>query len=240
MNERHQPLEHTLAAEEQRLIVAYAKRRHSSFLDPGHLFAQQERERYALELLKEKGFLPLEGKSILDVGCGSGTWILQFVRWGAEANKIAGVDVRSDTIKRAQDRVPSGVKLHLGNAASLPYPADTFDIVLQATVFTSVLDNVVRRKIASEMIRVVKPGGMIMWYDFEVNNARNPDVRRVTKREIFDLFSGCRIDLRRVTLAPPLIRMLAPYSWLMTYMLSRIPPLCTHSLGAITKAVVGA
>jgi hypothetical protein len=57
----------------------------------------------------------------------------------------------------------------------------------------------------------------------------------VSKREIRMLFPACRIDLRRVTLAPPLARLLAPRSWLLTYLLSCSRVLCTHYLGAITR-----
>jgi hypothetical protein len=60
-------------------------------------------------------------------------------------------------------------------------------------------------------------------------------VRGVKKREIHRLFPGCRIELRRITLAPPLVRVLAPYSWLSCYLLERIPWLCTHYLGVIRK-----
>jgi hypothetical protein len=107
-------------------------------------------------------------------------------------------------------------------------------------MFTSVLDAGIRRQIASEMLRVLKPDGVILWYDFLVNNPQNPDVRGVPKREIGALFSGCRFDLRRVTLVPPVVRWLAPRSWFMTYMLSHVRPLCTHYLGVITKLVARA
>ncbi|MGH7529923.1 MAG: class I SAM-dependent methyltransferase [Gemmatimonadales bacterium] len=224
------------AVEAQRLEAAYDKRpQRSSWSSAGHLFGQQERERLSLALLRRHRYLPLDDKTILEVGCGSGTWILQFIRWGARPEHIAGLDVRPRAIAQARSRVPAAVRLELANAAALPFPADAFDLVLQATVFTSVLDRDLRRQIASEMIRVVKPTGLIMWYDFQVNNARNPDVRAVPAHEIRDLFTGCRIELRRVTLAPPVIRWLAPHSWLATYLLSQIPPFCTHCLGAITK-----
>jgi hypothetical protein len=36
----------------------------------------------------------------------------------------------------------------------------------------------------------------------------------VKKREIHRLFPRCHIQLRRITLAPPLVRLLAPYTWL--------------------------
>jgi ubiquinone/menaquinone biosynthesis C-methylase UbiE len=226
----------TLAAEAERLQAAYAQRQDlSSWASSGHLFSHQARERRALGLLKRYGFLPLAEKLILDVGCGSGGWIQQLVRWGAQPEHITGLDLLPDRLERARQRVPSAVRLEAGNAAELPFPDAAFDLVLQSTMFTSVLDPDVRRTIASEMLRVLRPGGLILWYDFHVTNPWNADVRPVTKQEIRELFSGCRIELRRITLLPRLARWLAPRSWLLTYLLSGIPLLCTHYLGAITK-----
>jgi len=99
------------------------------------------------------------------------------------------------------------------------------------------LDHGMKQQIAAEMLRVVKREGLILWYDFHVNNPRNPDVLGVKKREIFRLFPGCQIQLRPITLPPPLVRLLAPYSWLACYVLARIPFLCTHYLGVIQKGV---
>ena len=87
------------------------------------------------------------------------------------------------------------------------------------------------------MLRVLKPNGLILWYDFLLNNPLNPDVRGVRKREIFALFSGCNFDLRRVNLVPPVLRWLAPRSWFLTYMLGRVRPFCSHYLGVITKLI---
>jgi hypothetical protein len=57
----------------------------------------------------------------------------------------------------------------------------------------------------------------------------------VKTREIRELFPHCRIQLQRITLAPPLLRSLAPLSWMACYLLSKIPFLCTNVLGTIRK-----
>jgi hypothetical protein len=75
-------------------------------------------------------------------------------------------------------------------------------MIVQSTVFSSILDSDMKRKVASEMVRVLKPDGLIIWYDCFVSNPRNKDVKGITKNEIHQLFPGCQIDLRRVTLAP--------------------------------------
>src|SRR5437867_11132761 len=98
--------------EEDRIRTAYAKRhldsRYSHF-NPGHLLHVQERERRVLMLLKAHGFANLQGKRILDVGCGTGQWILDLVKWGARPENLVGVDLLQDRIDTARMLCPSGV-----------------------------------------------------------------------------------------------------------------------------------
>jgi hypothetical protein len=82
---------------------------------------------------------------------------------------------------------------------------------------------------------VVRPGGLILWYDYHVNNPSNPDVKAVKARELSRLFEGCAIDRHRVTLAPPLARVVAPRSRSIYSLLSAIPLLRTHYLAAIRR-----
>lgn len=101
------------------------------------------------------------------------------------------------------------------NAAELPYRDRSFDIVLQSTVFTSLLDPGFQEQVAREMVRVLRRDGWILWYDFRVNNPWNPDVRGVAKRRVNELFPGMASVFYPVTLAPPLIRALVPrFTWL--------------------------
>jgi hypothetical protein len=86
------------------------------------------------------------------------------------------------------------------------------------------------------MLRVVKPTGRILWYDYHVNNRRNADVRRVTRNEIAHLFAGCSVHLKRLTLAAPLARLVAPRSTAMYRVLNSVPFLRTHYLGVIRPA----
>jgi ubiquinone/menaquinone biosynthesis C-methylase UbiE len=227
--------------EELRIESAYARRKHTvseerySFFEKGNLFIIQERERYILALLKRHGFAPLGAKKILEIGCGTGYWLREFIKWGARPENTAGIDLLSDRVAEARRLCPETVRIRCGNAAELDFPGATFDLVLQSTVFTSVLDPSLKKQIAAEMLRVVKGDSLILWYDYHANNPWNPDVRGVKRREIYQLFPGCRIDLRRITLVPPLARLIAPYSWLTCYFLEKIPLLCTHYLGVIQK-----
>jgi ubiquinone/menaquinone biosynthesis C-methylase UbiE len=117
----------------------------------------------------------------------------------------------------------------------LDYQNETFDLVLQSTVFTSVLDIRMKTQIAGEMCRVLRPNGLIFWYDYHMDNPRNPDVKGVKLREIKALFSNCEVRMKRITLAPPITRAIAPYSWLGCFVLSKVPWLCSHYIGVIRK-----
>jgi ubiquinone/menaquinone biosynthesis C-methylase UbiE len=226
-------------AEETRIHDVYARRgslrRRYSWFNAGHVFEIQQLERGILECLRREGLAALERQKVLEIGCGNGFWLREFIKWGAEPENLAGVDLLGHRIAEARGRCPRHVRLEHANAARLRFAAASFDIVFQATVFTSILDAALKMAVAKEMMRVVNNEGVILWYDFRFNNPRNPDVRGVEREEIARLFPGCEVALRRVTLAPPLARRLAPLSWMSCQLLEKIPWLCTHYLGTIRK-----
>ena len=206
-----------------------------SFFDAAYFVSLYEREKELLSMLSQHGVHSLKQKRILEVGCGAGIWLRAFLQWGAEPENVFGIDLLPGRIEEARQRCPRGVHLECGNATSLAFPDRSFDLVLQSTVFTSVLDCGMKQRIAAEMLRVLKPQGFVLWYDFHVNNPRNPDVRCIRKSEIRELFPHCRIHLSRTTLAPPIARLVGPYSALLYILLSGTKILCTHYLGLIER-----
>jgi SAM-dependent methyltransferase len=227
-----------LAAEVQRLEAAYGRRREGdrySCFNPGQLFLLQQRERQVLALLRSQGLSRLQGRKILEIGCGDGIWLGDFIKWGAEPGNLTGLDLLPGAPAAARANLPARVSLIQADGAYLPLAAGTFDLVLQSTVFTSILDPLMKQSVAREMLRVLKPQGLILWYDYHLNNPANPDVRGVKKAEIHRLFPGCDITLRRLTLAPPIARRLAPHSFLLCYLLEELRFLNSHYLGVIRK-----
>jgi len=217
-----------------------------SLTRPANLFHWQQRSRHALALLQRCGMLPLDGRRVLEVGCGEQGWLGDLESWGVRRRDLAGIDLDPQRIDIARRRfgpsldesgqiVSPGADLHCGNAAGLPWADAQFDIVVQSTVFTSILDWELKRAIASDLMRVLKPRGVVLWYDFFVDNPRNPNVRGVGRREIATLFKGCEIVLERVTLAPPVARRLVPLGWGLAMALEALKLLNTHYLCVIRK-----
>jgi ubiquinone/menaquinone biosynthesis C-methylase UbiE len=203
-------------------------------LNSSALFITQQREKELLSALSQFGIDDLSTYKIIDIGCGTGGVLLDFIRYGACPSNLCGVDLLSDRIERACEISPN-VDFKCASGECLPYVDNSFDILLLFTVFTSIFDFNKKKCIALESLRILKPGGIIIYYDFMYNNPRNPDVKGVPKKEIFELFPNCRIYLKRITLAPPLVRIIAPYSYLVCYFLEKFRIFNTHYLGIIRK-----
>ena len=231
----------SLELEDSRLRNAYGRRdaqrdaRLYSYFNRANLFIIQERERRMLALLARHGLSDLSCLRILEIGCGCGYWIRQFVQWGAKPKNLAGVDVLPLRIADARRLCPSGAALKCQNAAQLDFAEGSFDLVLASTVFSSILDASARKCVAAEMLRVLRPSGAILWYDFFVDNPANHDVKGVRKGQIRSLFPGCGVHAERITLAPPLARRLAGFSLGACRALGALRFLDTHYLALIER-----
>jgi SAM-dependent methyltransferase len=232
-----------MSEEVERVRAVYARRRERAarekgyfgFEGPAHVARVHERLARTLRLLSRHGFHPLGETRVLDLGCGEGGMLRRFTEWGAAPARLAGIDVRQDAIEQARALSPA-IDLRVGTGSELPWPDGSFDLVCQHTVFTSILDTAIRQAVAAEMRRVLTRDGAVLWYDFMYDNPRNPDVRRVGKREITSLFPGFVLDLVRITLAPPLARRIpGPLLPVCYPMLAGFPLLCTHYLGILRR-----
>jgi hypothetical protein len=83
-----------------------------------------------------------------------------------------------------------------------------------------------------EAEHVLKPGGLILSYDFWLNPT-NKQTRGLRMSEIRASFPNCQIDSRKITLAPPIARRLIPVSWLLSAFLEKLTIFNTHYLVAI-------
>ena len=200
--------------------------------NPGELHMAQSLERALLAMLRRKHMLPLKSREILDIGCGTGGLLMGLLVDGADPGRLHGVDLLEERISRARSLSPN-LDFRCADAQQLPYDSGAFDLVIQCTVFTSILDETVRQRMAREMMRVLRePDGLIVWYDFWVN-PRNQETRGIRRAELRRLFPSCELDIRSLTLAPPIVRRLAPVSWLACDALEGLHFLNTHYLAAI-------
>jgi len=206
-----------------------------SLLNPAALLAFQERQRAMLALFKRLGWSDLSALKLLEVGSGTGSNLVECVLMGFAPEHLSGIELLAERHAVARARLPEAVSLAQGDALVLMPATESVDIVLQSTVFSSLLDDAFQQRLATAMWAAVKPGGGVLWYDFTVNNPRNRDVRGVPLRRVKALFPQAMIQARRITLAPPVARAVTRLHPSLYTLFNTLPPLRTHLLCWIAK-----
>lgn len=199
----------------QRLRQEYARRATDGSLsdkyspdNPAYNYMIEQRRQAVRSLLDHYLTAGLSNLTILEIGCGTGGVLSEFQEFGAHPNRLFGLDLLHDRLTLARQRLALA-SFVCGNGQQLPFPANSIDLLLQFTAFSSILDETVKMQMASEMSRILRPGGTVIWYDFTWNPT-NLQTKGIQLSEIKALFSGFTIFPSRITLAPPLTRLLIP------------------------------
>lgn len=121
---------------------------------------------FAYRLLGNGGW---QGKTVLDIGCGSGAHACYFAMKRA---KVSAIDIHPDaialTLRRALvNSVADKIEARVAPAETLPYPDRYFDLVFCGLV----LHHVDMEKAGREIARVLRPGGRVVCLE---TSARNP------------------------------------------------------------------
>ena len=123
--------------------------------------------------------------AILDVGCGYGRTLLELAAEGYTA--LHGTDISSNMLELARRVLPSAVFAQ-GSGLTIPFPDSHFDAALLIAVLTSIIDDAGQQKLVAEILRVLKPGGVIYAGDFLLNT----DERNVERYRRFEHKYHCR------------------------------------------------
>lgn len=100
-------------------------------------------------------YVNLRGKYILDCGCGSGDYIIEFLKY---SSNVIGVECNEDKIKAFKSLNINSDKIIIGNIEHLEFKDDKFDVVF----FNEVLEHVSNEsKALAEIKRVLKPNGIL-------------------------------------------------------------------------------
>lgn len=205
-----------------------------SLLNDDIWWATVERQRAMIRLFSRLGWRSVRNVTMLEIGCGTGSNLLEFLRLGFQPHNIEGIELLEERVEIASRVLPAGM-VRQGDAATAPLSHDSYDVVFQSVVFSSLLDDKFQEALAQRMWRLAKPGGGVLWYDFTFDNPRNRDVRGVPVRRLQELFPQAQMILKRVTLAPPIARLVCRIHPGLYPFLNSVPFLRSHVLAWLPK-----
>ena len=142
------------------------------------------------EMVKWGGLDKLpRGTTVLDVGCGiGGSSRILAKEYGFETT---GITISPKQVERATELTPEGVtaKFQVDDALALSFPDNSFDVVWSIEAGPHMPD---KAKYASEMMRVLKPGGILVVADWNQRDDRQKPLNfweKPVMRQLLDQWS---------------------------------------------------
>ena len=135
------------------------------------------RDQLVFDAVSEKLGKHLGDIRVLEVGTGHGHELAKLRRIGVAWESLTGIDFLLPRLKRAKKSYPA-ITFHVADAVALPFSDASFDLVMQFTCVMHALTQQVQRAMCAEMIRVLRRGGIIVWWDLAPLKWRTLCLRR--------------------------------------------------------------
>ena len=158
---------------------------------------------------------------ILDIGCGKGEFLRSMLEYGVAPRLLHGTEFLENRIQTAKTISHPDIKWFFKNVPKSD--SAKFDLVSAQTVFSSILEEEERRRLAVQIWDQLRPGGWVLVFDFRYNNPKNSNVRKVTREELSAYWSSSVQEIFFTDmLMPPLARRLIRSSWVYAELLTSV------------------
>lgn len=164
----------------------------------GEMLAVAERDAWLVAAVGQAG-------TVVDLGCGNGALALLLAERGQKPARYVGLDLLEERIAAARLAVPWG-EFVVGSADRLPVLDGTADVVVMATLLSSLREPFLQTAVAVEVARLLRHGGRLVVYDIRYPSPRNRSVVPITVSGLERLFPHWLIDAQSITLLPPIAR----------------------------------
>jgi malonyl-CoA O-methyltransferase len=114
--------------------------------EPNPLLALEER-------VLEPGLPDVRGRTLLDVGCGTGRWLINLLRRGARWG--VGIDLSAEMLRCAASKCQRAAWLARGDALALPLRPKTMDLIMCSFILGHIHE---LSGLANELGRVARKG----------------------------------------------------------------------------------
>lgn len=176
----------------------------------------------------------------LEVGAGYGDGLRPLLLAGFLPSNLTGVDLMEERLVTARERLP-GMNFVHADAADMrdTFPDDAkFDLVIEQFCFCHIPHKDVKRRIAAEMLRVVRPGGFVLIHDWRLN-ALSRGIHGVSQSYIHDLFrvgeTTDRVAVYPSHLWPPIGNRISRYASAFYQLFRLIPSLVGSKVTVLRK-----
>ncbi len=136
-----------------------------------------------------------EEDNVLEVGCATGRLSFEISK---VTHSVVGIDFSERMIRRAVETYEEeGLRFYVAEAAALPFPDESFDRVLCYSVFHDFPSRNYGARALSELLRVCKPGGVILIGDIPTLETWKHDTQDLDLLHRFKARLGLIPSLRR-------------------------------------------
>lgn len=196
--------------QKEQIVKLYKKRETAQVFDKERdkYFYQKYKHKIESSFLK-KSILSLDKNPvrILDVACGTGRMLQEVFSlkrnieyWGLDTSKEM-----TDLLKKKASETGLNANIKLGDATKIPFEDNTFDVVYSFHLLWHI-PREEQEKIISEMIRVCKKGGIILFdflnKDFILEKLRknkpNGEIYKMRFKHVKKILKGNKIEIEKL------------------------------------------